>query len=495
MIDNFHVRTIAAPGAEPDEPSCWALEMIHHDLEERARRWSVEITLRQMDDGAVRFTTLVQHWMMHNYIGAYPPPPAVSAPAYVRQLIGDPHLTCRKGSVVFKSHPIIVSQEDCRSAYDELISIERQAPVVLMAFDEQSQRVLVSPVRVVESVIGNANVYVLLNVDVVGEMNYYLGDLHRCEQGAVRVFQPQVSRLDPVNARQHRYLSANTIVQQGEDNILQYLANGIARNGSTFRRSDLTSYNDIVSERRKYAIKRLAIESQGKTDEVSMLLEENGKLASDAALWEAAATQYESENAALKTDNATLRHRVDDTDRVRHRIKDLEGQAEGVKEMTTLPTSLSEVLTTVAKHFPERIEISDNAIVTARRYAKECGGFWVRPEHLSIAWELVHGVAMTLYDLIFVDKSKNLEVDFGMRFSSFELALTEGKKTNENPKLMKLRRIFHGGHEFDITKHVKYGNIEPRVLRLYFAISHETERLIVGHFGGHLENYSARQVG
>lgn len=495
VIGDFQLRTISAPGVEPDEPSCWALEMIHYDLEERARRWSVEITLRRMDDGFVRFTTLTKHWMMHNYIGAYPPPPAVSAPAYVRQLIGDRNLTCRKGSEVLKGHPIIVSQENCRSAYNDLISNERQAPVVVMACDEQSQRVLVSPVRVVASVIGNANVYVLPNLDVVDEMNYYLGDLHRCEQGAVRVYQPKVSRLDPVNARQHRYLAANTIVQQGEDNTLQYLANGIARNGSTFRRSDYTSFNDIVSERRKHAIKRLAAESQGRTDEVAMLLEANEKLASDAALWEAAATQYESENASLGSENASLRSRVEEANRVRHRIKDLESQAGGVRQMTTLPTTLSEILTTVARQFPDRIEIAENAIATANQYAKECAGYWGRPEQLSIAWELVHGVAVTLHDLVFLDKSKKLEVDFGLRFSSFELALTEGKKTNESPRFRKLRRVFHGGREIDITKHIKYGNIEPRVLRLYFAISHESKRLIVGHFGGHLENYSARKSG
>lgn len=494
VIGESQLRTITAPGVEPDEPSCWGLEMIHYDLEERARHWSVEITLRRMEDGVVRFTTLTKHWMRHNYIGAYPPPPAVSAPAYVRQLIGDRHLTCSKGNAVLKSYPIDVSPENCRAVYDELMSNDRQSPVVFIACEEQGQGLLVNPVRVAASLVGNANVYVLLNKDVVHEMNYYLGDLQRCEFGFVRVYQPHVNRLDPVNARQNRYFSASTILRQGEDDILEYLANGISRNGATFRPSDFRSFSDIVSERRKHAIKRLAAEGQGRTDEVLMLLEENEKLASDAALWEAAATQYESENASLGSENASLRSRVDGVDRAWHRVKDLETQTGGLKQMTTLPTSLSDILITVAEQIPDRIEISDNAIATAEQYAKKCGGFWGRPEQLSIAWAMVHGVAVPLYDLVFVDKSKNLEVDFGLRFSLFALALTEGKQTNKSARLTKLRRIIHGGRELDITKHVKYGILNPKVLRLHFAIDHEAERLIVGHFGGHLENYTTRKI-
>ncbi len=81
VIDEFQLRTISAPGDDPDEPACWAFEMIHPDFDERARRWSVEITLRQNEDGTIRFTTVVQNWMIQNYIGEYPTPPSASAPS------------------------------------------------------------------------------------------------------------------------------------------------------------------------------------------------------------------------------------------------------------------------------------------------------------------------------------------------------------------------------------------------------------------------------
>jgi hypothetical protein len=86
-----------------------------------------------------------------------------------------------------------------------------------------------------------------------------------------------------------------------------------------------------------------------------------------------------------------------------------------------------------------------------------------------------------------------LEHDFGQCFSTFELALTEGKQTKKDARLMALRKITHAGEEFDITPHIKYGNRKPKMLRLHYAIMREAKRLVIGHFGDHLENYSTRK--
>jgi hypothetical protein len=326
-------------------------------------------------------------------------------------------------------------------------------------------------------------------------MNYYLGDVLRCEYGSVRVYQPYIEKSDPANARLHRYLSASYIAQHGEDAILRFVTNGMARNGASFRLADFTSFTDIFTERRRHAIKKLANESRGKSEEAAVVWEENEKLTTEAANWESMAIQYESENTTLNTENTGLKYRVEEADRVRNRIKDLESQVEGMKQLTTLPSSLPEVLRTVAKLFPERIEIADNALKTAKEYTDEQDGFWGRSEQLAIAWAMVFGMATRLHDLIFIDESKSLENDFGQSFSTFELALSEGKQTKKDARLMGLRKIAHDGQEIDITMHIKYGNKKPKMLRLHFAIKREGKKLIVGHFGDHIENYSTRKKG
>jgi hypothetical protein len=467
--------------------------MIHPDFEERARRWSVEIALRRNEDDTVRFTTVVRCWIIQNYIGEYPVPPSASAPVYVRSLLDDKLLTCKKGDVVLKAQPINVTNKTCQATYDALVSADRWAPFVFIGHSPQDNGLLVSPNRIAAALIGNANVYVLTATSVVDEMNYYLGDVHRCEYGSVRVYQPQISKDDPSNGRLHRYLSASFIAQHGEDGILRFLTNGLARNGSTFRLNDFTSFTDILTERRRHAIKSLATESKDKSEEATMVWDENEKLNAKAAEWEAAAVQYDSENTALKSENATLKYRVEEAERVRQRINDLESQVEGMAHLKTLPTSLSEILVTVAKLFPNRIEIADAAKTSADEYAEEHDGFWGRPEQLAIAWGMVFGFATKLYDLVFQDCSKNVESDFGRAFSGLELAMSEGKQTKKDSGLMALRRICHKGEEIEIVPHIKYGNKKPKMLRLYFGIDRKTKRLVVGQFGDHLENYSTRK--
>lgn len=493
VFDDFQIRTIAAPSEDPDEPTCWAMEMIHPDFDERARRWSVEITLRQSEDRTVRFTTVVKNWMIQNYIGEYPTPPSASAPSYIRNLLDDPAMTCKKGDVVLRSQPINVTNKTCQAVYAQLLSETRQAPFVFIAHSPQTENVLVNPARIAAALIGNANVYVLPTLSVVDEMNYYLGEVLRCEYGSVRVYQSHIDKADPANARLHRYLSASTIAQFGEDGILRFLTNGIARNGASFRLTDFTSFTDIFTERRRHAIKKLATESKGKTEETLVVWEENEKLTSQAAEWELLASQYESENTNLRKENAGLKYRMEEADRVRYRIRDLESQVEGIKQLTTLPLSLANILTTVENLFPNRIEVADNALVSAREYSNEHDGYWRRPEQLAIAWEMVFGLATKLHDLVFVDESKNLEDDFGRFFSTFELAMSEGKQTKKDSRLMALRQISHGGEQIDITMHIKYGTRKPKMLRLHFAIKREAKKLIVGHFGDHLENYSTRK--
>jgi hypothetical protein len=45
----------------------------------------------------------------------------------------------------------------------------------------------------------------------------------------------------------------------------------------------------------------------------------------------------------------------------------------------------------------------------------------------------------------------------------------------------------------DITPHVKFDNRKPKMLRLHFTVCRDTHRLVIGHFGDHLENYSSRK--
>ena len=499
VINGHQIRTIAAPSEDPEEPNCWAVEMIHPDSGERARRWSAEATFRKNEDGTIRFTTLIKHWMIPFYIGEYPEPPSPSAPNYVGALLDDKVLTCTKGDAILQSRPIKVINPNARTVFDALVSDERQLPFVLVAHHPQGG-MLVDPGRVAKALVGNANVFVLSAPSVVEEMNYYLGTAFSCEPGSIRVYLPQLDRSRPSSARFHRFLSTVFIQQYGEDSIIRFLTNGLSRNGATFRLSDLTSFMDIFSERRKHAIKKLAADSKDKSQEARMVWEENERLSEKADEWESFAIQFESDNKRfeceierLRDEIGSLKYRIEEAERVRRRIEDLESQIAGVSLLTSLPTNLAEVLESLTRLFPRRIEFTEDARKSALEYSKEHGGYWSKTEQLATGWEMLFDVANNLYELVFRRQSVQLDEEFNA-LSKFELALSEGSQTKKDARLMKLRQVFHRGKTFDITPHIKYGNKKPKLLRLYFAIDRESERLVIGQFGDHIENYTTSKI-
>jgi len=493
-LNDHYLRTISAPGEVRDEPSCWAFEMIHPDRDEGARRWSVEITLRKNEGDMIRFTTVVRNWMLANFIGEYPAPPLPSAPAYVRDIIADRALSCSKGDAKIHSQAKSVSRSTARTVYNELVSTQRQVPYVFIANHEPSGGTMVTPRKVATALIGNANVFVLPTEDIINEMNYYLGSELSCSPGSVRIYLTQLDKSNRYDSRRHRYLSASFITEHGEDAMLRFLANGLSRNGSTFRLNDFTSFSDIYSEKRKHKIKKLAALSDDKSEEAVAVWQDYDKVTTELAGWESTAIQYESENAELKKKLATATNRIEETERVRFQIRDLESQLQGIAALSTLPQNLLEVLEAVASLFPKRIEIAKSAIATAKNYSSLQQGFWGKPEGLAIAWQMAFGVATRLHDLVFEHEANNLESAFSESFSTFSLALSEGKQTNKDGKLMALRIIHHDGKEFDITPHVKFGTRMPRLLRLHFAFNRDAKTVVIGHFGGHMDNYTSKKL-
>lgn len=209
--------------------------------------------------------------------------------------------------------------------------------------------------------------------------------------------------------------------------------------------------------------------------------------------WESTALRFASENTELKKELGNLRVRIGEYERVRHRLEDFKSQVEGVRALQSLPTHLPDILRTIETLFPHRIEVSQQAVSTAEAYAKS-EAFWRRPEGLSLGWQMVFAAATRLYESFFTRQSQRIEEDFGESFSQFSLAMTEGKQTNKDAQLMALRQIQHFGNTYNITPHIKFGIKRPKMLRLHFAIKHSEAKLLIGHFGDHLETYTMKKA-
>jgi len=55
----------------------------------------------------------------------------------------------------------------------------------------------------------------------------------------------------------------------------------------------------------------------------------------------------------------------------------------------------------------------------------------------------------------------------------------------------------YDGQEIDIEAHIKHGNkdTDPRSVRIYFAYdSSIANKILIGHCGKHLENYTSQKI-
>ena len=79
--------------------------------------------------------------------------------------------------------------------------------------------------------------------------------------------------------------------------------------------------------------------------------------------------------------------------------------------------------------------------------------------------------------------------------TAWDLKRGEGKMTRKDKSLMAQRSDIYLGREINIEPHVANGNKEsdPDFIRVYFAFDEITKKIVIGHVGKHLDNYSTRK--
>ena len=117
-------------------------------------------------------------------------------------------------------------------------------------------------------------------------------------------------------------------------------------------------------------------------------------------------------------------------------------------------------------------------------------------------------LAVDLYPLVFDAEGCEFVKKYNSK-SQFELALTEGKNTNRNERLVDIRKISFEGKEIDITPHLKSPGEQSKALRVHFSIQRNLKPekgvakgdvgvkrnlLVIGHCGKHLEVSSTRSM-
>lgn len=468
----------------------WACKIVEKPEAENGfapREWVTEIGYRATSPNSAELSYVLTYSDMAGFIGFCMPAPSLSVPRVIRSLLEDDKLICSVGPNQLTAGAVKLNPGDYPHFKDVLLDSTREVPIIYISpqrIDEESDeaQVLVDPLKLADSVAGNAIVYYADSLDFTREM-YYLGNSnYLCSGGAVRVYRPNIQIEDETDPSRHRFLSARFIEEHGDEKVIDLFRRAIAQDvhfyESLFRMDDCRAL--LEADLHQARIARICAKSQGEADEATeAFLEESDKRKTA----ERANRALQDENGRLKTENYNLAIQVEMHRKRANLVDQIETatrQVRSISEYPNTPQSIARYFETV---YPERIAFTERAY----RSMDEC------KTKSEVLWEVFYHIATDLFDLVRSNPAQAYS-EFKNK-TGWEVARCEGPQTHVDSKLMRQFIDTYNGQEIDIEAHIKNGcrESDPKFVRIYFAYNPSiSEKIIIGNCGKHLKNYSTR---
>lgn len=267
-----------------------------------------------------------------------------------------------------------------------------------------------------------------------------------------------------------------------------------SEDGSVCGMSDLNALLSAVRQR-KFR-ERLSELASSKTDEVSRIKKE-------LAEYKEEVDRLDQENKGMvesikkqKEDIDTLQYKaLEDIDEEKKKSKEekynleqkYQGQIRKMRATTSqpIPRELPKDLTTT-KWLPcfQHLAVTPDAW-DEDELKKSNLKMW------ETLWDMLWCLDQVMFKLKFKDAGKELEKAFNEE-TGYAYCHTEGKQTKQDKKFATMRSFSFDGKQYDLWKHIKYGNQEGKEIRIHFDFDEGTTRIIVGYIGPHMDNWSTQ---
>lgn len=478
-----------------DDFVAWAMRYSHKDSNRSSRRkWHVDIGLRDIGNEVIFYCGISYSKMRHE-LSPVSPPPNPSVPNFVKELIN-------------KNEDLIVSPDDTfkmpfssklffiknQKEIEILVSIiknnERVVPVIV--FNGSSSESVYEASDMAAKLTGKAQIFIIeSNKELARVLENSLEYEYRIPHLHLKVFFPFCN---DANSYTHRYYD---IYDENYDENKNGIIFNLLSNYEVRPKNSIRSIEDIRREITLVKLKKLSNElAKGKKAEditAEDIKEFEELISSYQEDWEnekrkleGTIQQHESTERNLKDQVANLQSKVDVLQSLSDNGNEIREKANFVENLSRYPDSLNRVLNFFEKAHGRKMIFTESAIKSAREYDNF--------KDFDKAWDMLYAMATHLYNMKF-EGSKN--IDFEAVFkerSGYDLAMTEGRNTKRDTRLMNLRKVKHDGKVYDITKHVKFGNKGNKILRIHFDFDEELKKIIIGHVGPHLDNASTRSL-
>lgn len=463
-----------------DSGKAWAFRYKHLDGEVGPKRfWFSDIGFKE-DAGTVIVSVRISYAWNDEDLSHKHPNPSPSVPRLIRFIINEYHVFCGRPEFKLIEKPIHFAAAGMGKALCDFIqSPDRKYPLIVFNGDDDIRSQEAG--RLAKELTGKCLVAIVSeNVDLAQEIRLYLPSEYRIPFNFYRVYFPFNQRRNSSGRHRWYCMESSDYAEQREG-----VVHGLLRNHILLERGAVETTDDIHQLIARDKLLKLEAASPLQQRQLNEFLDEHAKVATERDNFKQEAAVYAAEIDRLEDEVGKLEWRCRD---YQNRFDAVTQEAKSLNTselMPTLPQSLLEVAKRAGGFFP-RLIITKRAIESAEDYFA-C-------KSISETWEMLYHLNCTMWPLKFNDSApKDLEKLFKEK-SGYELALGEGKMTQKDRKLMKMRILVHDEKEYDISWHLKYQTIEPKCVRIYFAFDEDSKKIVVGHIGKHIPNATTKTL-
>lgn len=467
-------------------------------LKKAPRTWTTEVGFEQTEAGRATISYVCYYTDKAGFVGIIDETPKRTTPGFVRDLLycAKKPFHCAIGKNNLSPIQIKLEIGEADHFADLIKDPERKVPLILVIpLDANVDEAFRFPAReLARNVMGNALVYEAVGPDTKEELTYLIDRSYWCMPGQIRIYWPEGNNV----ARRNRYLPEEVIRKMGSDAVIDLFRRVLAQDIRYYKSKEMFRMDDCDELYRQSRVRQLhsqyqelrsqyqaARESIAKEKEIGKETREQFKLANE--LFELA----DEENKALQTDLSKVK---DELWKVRtyneqllseqEHARSIENSLRSIRNCSTLPSTAKDIAQYFRQVFSDTLDFSERGIRSLDRCV-------TRP---ALLWECFFAMATKLIEL-YRSNTPEIEKKF-QEETGWDMARGEGKNTRNDRECMKLREDHYQGRKISIEPHVRRGNKDnsPDCVRVYFCYDKISNRIVIGHVGNHLPNYTSHKV-
>lgn len=491
--DNLDINCRSISGKfTQNSPEYLAISHSHPDSSEGMsswRTWTNEIGLQKIDENVYLFSLTNSYQIKSGYIG-YVTEPTITSPNIIKQLINSEYWTASVSGIQVGLDPVLVDHYNVKDFIALVFNSERAVPLIYISRDIENNLPL-NPKFLSNKVAGNAIVFYEEDKSV-GRSHTVLPKFqnYRCSNGMVRVYLPGVNSENPYDAKRHRFFSFESIIELSPEEVISIIAESLVRRSIFIRPFKVQCIKDLdriaieikLSEAIASQKDETIIQTYKEQVDVlnNQLTEKEKEIDEYCSLYDQAVSDsglFKDEIKNLKRDNFNLAAQLQ-----QYEIANPSEQYQ-TYFLEKVPTKLIDLIELAELYYNQKIVFLQEAKDSAEGYDLN---------DLNKAWKALKSIAEVLHPIMFHSEGDK-KADYHSK-TGFDIAMTESKMTKGDKKLAAQRLRIYNGEKIDISPHIGYGTKKPNMLRIHFYVSNSEKKIIIGHCGDHLDNFSTKNI-